>query len=290
MTQQIADEDPGSDLYYAEKCAAALYADSPQGRRDAREQLMQQRYDKWLIGQEEWRLPVLPFYWMHPDVSRSGIFCVAQTAGPAIEARLATGMPGRPDIYYRGPRLTQTHLLVLLELLWYQRGNPPGARFWITARSFAIRQLGWPDSSHSTKRLRDVLLDLRGAVLVYAWEKGSRETAVTLLDGYDRVEDVMQLRLHPSIRRLFTRYVTHIPRDLLRRVKPGLQSALLVHFLASKCATKFELSRLRDCVGSNTRDMREFGRSVRNALAKLKEVGAITDYRIYYGAVFIEKR
>jgi hypothetical protein len=73
-------------------------------------------------------------------------------------------------------------------------------------------------------------------------------------------------------------------------VKPGLQSALLVHFLASKCATKFELSRLRDCVGSNTRDMREFGRSVRNALAKLKEVGAIKDYRIFYGAVFIEKR
>jgi hypothetical protein len=36
--------------------------------------------------------------------------------------------------------------------------------------------------------------------------------------------------------------------------------------------------------------MREFGRSVRSALARLKEVGAIKDYRIHYGTVFIEKQ
>lgn len=219
---------------------------------------------------------------MVPHYSRCGLF--PHSPPKATDAKMIDGNfdvarydsedAVKGSIHYTGPRLSQFHKRVLIGLMSLVAGKQGDTWVDFHAVQF-LESIGKEGDSRTIAKLLDALTDLRSATLrvrlyasqrveVFGWvmraefSTGSREVRV-LIDG-------------KGSRQFAELGCTYLPMPERNRLADGLQTWLF-DFLYSSQQTRFSYDALAAVLGRTPGA--DFGKDVRAALEKLKEVGAI---------------
>jgi len=200
------------------------------------------------------------------------------------------------SIEYCGPELHQEDESVLFGLVKLAQGMDEAAladpknAITFAATTFC-KLIGWSDNDTNPKRLEQSLLRLRGAILVLRRGKGDLEEGTTV----GIVKDInwkgvrKTVQLDPRIVGLFKGHVTYLNMEKRKLLTEGLQTWLYGLVCANNCAVPFTLEKLHNASGSKANSMKEFGRSVREALTKMVAVGVIKSFKTERGAIHITK-
>jgi hypothetical protein len=242
---------------------------------------------------------------MGVDPIRSGLFGIerraravvgseesAPRAPVALKLKALKGVNGGGTMRYAGQRLTERHKKVVLYLTKALAGCAPGECREFDAKWFAVDECKWSDSSYSLDLLWALLVDLRGAVLVSAYDK-AHEVAEPILGCLER--DFYKTRRNPATGEaegfggykvkvafsvgglnLFRGVPTELSLNKRGKLVEGLETWLYDIIKASpgpvnlfSYADLYELSGL---AGSKTL-LKEFSRDVRKALIKMTQPG-----------------
>ena len=192
------------------------------------------------------------------------------------------------EIRFTGWQLDQSDLDVWEQALHLARMQPLGTRCEFTARAF-LKALGRSTGNPMHEWLKDVFARLAGAVAEITHDRFTY--GGSLLEFY-RDEDTERycLEINPKIIALYNAGWTAIDwqqRQQLRR-KP---LALWLHGFLASHAEPFPLSveYLRKISGSRNPQLASFRRQLVKALEILKIIGAIVDFEIKDGLVYVER-
>ncbi len=192
------------------------------------------------------------------------------------------------EIRFTGMQLDQSDLDVWELALHRARKHPLGTRCYFTAYGF-LKALGRRTSGSDLEWLKGVFRRLAGAVIEITHRRMSYFGG--LLDGGMRDEDTGRyvLEIDPRIIALFDAGWTATDweqRAQLRRK----ELALWLHGYYSTHAAPHPVSveYLHRISGSRDRSMRSYKQRLIKAHEKLQEVGAIEDFEIRNGLVFID--
>jgi hypothetical protein len=250
-------------------------------------------------------VPVIPktyknSYAMCPYVLCSSLFTVTTrqakgTPRPYRQGTISTTRGG--SIEYRGLELWQEDESVLLGLVKLAQGmtaealNDSEKPIDFAPTSFCS-SIGWSDNSDNTERLKECLLRLRGAILVMHRTEGEKQLGCTV--GFVKEFEWVGVKrwtvqLDARIQSLFSGHVTYINIEKRKLLSEGLQTWLYGLVCANNCAIPFSIETIHKASGSKAKNMQEFGRSVREAFAKLVDVKAIKSVKVKRGAICVFK-
>ena len=192
------------------------------------------------------------------------------------------------EIRFTGWQLDQSDLDVWEQALHLARIHPLGTRCEFTAHRF-LKALGrstgkaqYEDLKNNFARLGGCLVEVTHNRLTYG---GS------LLEFY-RDEDTGRYRVevNPKINALYNAGWTAIDWQQRRALKRKPLASWLHGFYASH-ADPYPVSveKLRQWSGSQTKSLRRFKQALVKALEDLKTIGAIVDFEIKDGLVYVER-
>lgn len=199
---------------------------------------------------------------------------------------------GRGYVRYTGPQLVQAHLTVLLTLVNLRAGQAVDNAF-VFRPSELLKLMGWSDNSRNLERLIELLDDLkRGQVRL--WKDGQDEKKdsqrLSFVDAFQPAQaDDWYVQLSKQLMPLFHGTLTFINLKTRAKLNEGLATFMHGFLCANACNADFTYKELHIMSGSRCADLGEFADSVKAALAKLKEAGAIKDYRLARGTFRVLK-
>jgi hypothetical protein len=203
------------------------------------------------------------------------------------------GIPKR--FRYHGPELTQEHKEVLLALFDLAEGNSTDEWIEIHPRAFAVNKLGWSDSVYSREKVKQAVIDMKSAQIIYEWHCPGRETSITLVDRWehDKKTGVLRVKFDKSILNMFAGFPTFLPFRERRQFRAGLESFMYAFVKSSDCKPKtpFTVDFFYRLSGANeVKTLAEFGRELTRVLEKLQEHKIIRSFSRSNGKVVIRKR
>lgn len=236
---------------------------------------------------------------MSPYVLCSSLFTIANRRGkgaPRVYREETIMTTNGGSIEYSGPELHQEEESVLLGLVKLAQGMDEVAlaapdNFIIFAAGTFCKLIGWSDNDTNPKRLEQCLLRLRSAALVLRQGKGDAEEGITI----GLVKEVnwkgarKSVQFDQRILGLFKGHVTYLNIEKRKLLSEGMQTWLYGLVCANNCALPFPLEKLHKASGSKSKCMKEFGRSVREALTRMVSVGAIKGFQAERGSIRITK-
>lgn len=203
------------------------------------------------------------------------------------------------SIEYCGKELWQEDLSVLLGLLKLaQDKSEADLRDALTDLGKAIQfapstfcsSIGWSDNPGNITRLNESILRLRKAVLVLRRGKGDGEEGCTLgfvADFQWKGVQRWTVMLDPRVVGLFSGHFSYVNIEKRRLLSEGMQTWLYGIVCANNCLVPFKYDKLYQASGSKAKDMKEFGRSVRDALIRMQALSIIKGFKQERGAVRI---
>ena len=191
------------------------------------------------------------------------------------------------EIRFTGWQLDQSDLDVWEQALHLARMHPLGTRCDFTAHAF-LKALGRATGKMNHEWLKNTFARLGGCFVEIT--HNCLTYGGSLLELYrDEDTEYYRLEINPKIRALYDTGWTAIDwqqRQQLRR-KP---LALWLHGFYASHADPYPVSieRLREWSGSQTKSLRRFKQALVKALEDLKGIGAILDFKIRNGLVFVD--
>lgn len=224
-------------------------------------------------------------YGMNPDILCSALFGVAKGS----EKRVIDGVmrltrrhirqiyrtTNGASIEYRGEELRQTDLTVLLELLHRRAGMATSCALEFSPYTFCS-QIGWSDSKVDAERLKESLLRMRQAIVIVERD-GTKGSTVGFVSDFSWDGAKWAVTIDERIGGLFSIKPTYLIIAQRKALSQGLQTWLYGYVRANKCGWGVSLETIHEACGSESKNMQEFARSVREALKKLAAIKVITE-------------
>lgn len=199
---------------------------------------------------------------------------------------------GRGCLRYEGPQLTQSHLTVLLTLI-NRRAKAVVSSVFEFRPTELLAVMGWSDNKRNIERLTQLLDDLkRGQVRL--WKEGQDENRnalrVSFVQTFQPSESApWTVVLSEDLMPIFAGNLTFVSLSKRAALTEGLATFLYGYVAANNGALPITYRQLHAACGSRTADMGEFANSAKAALARLKDVGAINDYKLEHGGFRVQK-
>jgi len=184
-------------------------------------------------------------------------------------------------IVYTGERLTQADLDVWEYALHLSRQQCLGNKICFSERSF-LKGLGRHFGKFEYEWLKNVFAKLV-ACCVEVTHEGKTYFGNLIQDGYrDNEAGDYVLIVNPKIARLYDAGHTYIQWNERKKIGNKKPLALWLHGYISTHVKWYphKVSTLRDLSGSETRELKRFKQSLKQALDHLKRLDIINDFRI----------
>ncbi len=219
---------------------------------------------------------------------RGALFAAIQGKNrQAFKRKLLAAQQGM-EIRFTGWQLDQSDLDAWEYALHLARQHPLGTRCDFTVHSF-LKALGRATGKMNHEWLKDVFARLSGCsveVIV-----AGKTYFGSLLEGY-RDEDTgkYSLEINPKLKALYDAGFTQIDWQQ-RQALRGKPLALWLHGFYSSHAEPYPVSveKLMEWSGSTTKRLRRFKEALVKAFKELKAIGAILDFEIKDGLVYVER-
>ena len=220
---------------------------------------------------------------------RGALFAAIQGKNRQYMKRESLTVLQGTQICFTGIQLDQSDLDVWEQALHLARQNPLGTCCSFTAHAF-LRAIGRRTGKSQYEQLKDNFSHLTACEVEI--RQGPHVYAGSLIEAHYRNEDTGYyiLRLNPDLIKLYTAGWTAIDwqkRQQLRR-KP---LALWLHGFYASHADPYpiRIETLRQLSGSRNKQFADFKRKLKAALEDLKAVGAILNFEIKDGLVYVEQ-
>lgn len=230
-----------------------------------------------------------------PLVLEVPLFAVARrkaASEPVPTVNAVWSKKGRGFLRYEGPQLTQSHLTVLLTLI-NRRAKALVSSVFEFRPSELLAVMGWSDNQRNISRLIQLLDDLKHGQ-VRLWKEGQNEARnalrVSFVDKFQPSDDkAWTVVLSTDLMPIFEGNLTFVNLPTRAALTEGLATFLYGYISANSGALPITYRQLHAACGSGTSDMGEFANSAKAALARLKEAGAIQDYKLQHGGFRVMK-
>lgn len=180
------------------------------------------------------------------------------------------------SIEYRGKELRQDDLTVLLHLISERAGMATSCEIEFRPYTFCSA-MGWSDNAKNAARLRECLLRLRQAIVIVE-RGGNKGGVIGFVKEFEwERRDKWLVQLDPRIVDLFGVAPTYLSTSKRALLAEGLQTWLYGYVKANRCGWAVPLELIHSACGSESSNMKEFARSLREALAKLAAIGVVHD-------------
>lgn len=225
---------------------------------------------------------------LSPFMLKSSLFS-AVSQGPRVNFATYVELRAHPGykVEFCGEELRQDDRMVLLALI---KARSVGRTKLLSSlaidlpikfapRRFCIKQLGWPDSSHSTKKLAACINRLKVArVRIYGERFGTHAFSLVSYAALSPRE--WKVRLSEDLATIFSRPVTYLKQSVVADLH-GLDSWIYGYVSADRCDDDDGISRkhLRSLCGLTGYSQNEFNRRLKLALKKLQELAVITGFK-----------
>ena len=220
---------------------------------------------------------------------RGALFAAIQGKNRQYMKRESLTVLHGTQICFTGMQLDQSDLDVWEQALHLARQNPLGTRCDFTAHAF-LKAIGRRTGKSQHEQLKDNFSRLTACEVEI--RQGPHVYAGSLIEAHYRNEDTGYyiLRLNPDLIKLYTASWTAIDwqqRQQLRR-KP---LALWLHGFYASHANPYpmRIEKLMQLSGSRNKQFSDFKRKLKAALEDLKAVGAILNFEIKDGLVYVER-
>jgi hypothetical protein len=223
-------------------------------------------------------------YGMNADILCSALFGVAKGS----ERRVVDGVmrltrkhirqvfrtTNGATIEYRGEELRQSDLTVLLELLHLRAGMAASCEIEFSPYTFCS-QIGWSDSRADADRLKESLLRMRQSIVIVERD-GAKGGTVGFVSQFSWDGAKWTVTIDERIGGLFSVKPTYLIIAQRKALSQGLQTWLYGYVRANRCGWAVPLETIHNACGSESKNMQEFARSVREALKKLAAIHVVT--------------
>lgn len=223
-------------------------------------------------------------YGMNADILCSALFGVAKGERSIVDgvARLTRKhirqmfrTTNGASIEYRGEELRQSDLTVLLELLHRRAGMATSCEIEFSPYTFCS-QIGWSDSKADAEKLKESLLRMRQSIVIVE-RNGTKGSTVGFVSQFSWDGAKWTVTIDERIGGLFSIKPTYLIIAQRKALSQGLQTWLYGYVRANKCGWAVPLETIHSACGSESKNMQEFARSVREALKKLAAIHVVTD-------------
>jgi hypothetical protein len=221
-------------------------------------------------------------------MGRFALSCSLFGFGRGERANLQVTLPtfGNGRVHYEGPELRQDDLAVLEGLISLTRDNELLTEpLRVKPAEFCV-SIGWSKSSSDKQKLLESITRMRKSDLHIVIDSknwgmfhligdiGESED----VDGNKADDGGYNVCLSPTIRRLFAGGMTFLPLTDRQLLTDGLQTWLAGFLRAWRNVDRFSVEDLYRYSGSKQKQVREFGRDLKDALKKLQAVGIIQGF------------
>lgn len=224
-------------------------------------------------------------YGMNADILCSALFGIAKATERQVVAgvvrharkhirRVFTTTNGA-SIEYRGEELRQTDLTVLLEMLHLRAGMATSCEIEFSPYTFCS-QIGWSDSKADAERLKESLLRMRQSIVIVERD-GTKGSTVGFVSQFSWDGAKWRAMIDERIGSLFSIKPTYLIIAQRKALSQGLQTWLYGYIRANKCGWAVPLESIHGACGSESKNMQEFARSVREALKRLAALHVVTE-------------
>jgi hypothetical protein len=223
-------------------------------------------------------------YGMNTDILCSALFGIAKGSEKRVidgvvrltrkHIRQVYKTTNGASIEYRGEELRQTDLTVLLELLHMRAGMATSCEIEFSPYTFCS-QIGWSDSKADAEKLKDSLLRMRQSIVIVE-RNGTKGSTVGFVSQFSWDEAKWSVTIDERIGGLFSIKPTYLIIAQRKALSQGLQTWLYGYIRANKCGWAVPLETIHEACGSESKNMQEFARSVREALKRLAAINVVT--------------
>jgi hypothetical protein len=224
-------------------------------------------------------------YGMNADILCSALFGIAKSTerrvvdGVVRHARKHIRQTFRTtngaSIEYRGEELRQNDLTVLLELLHLRAGMAASCEIEFSPYTFCS-QIGWSDSKPDAEKLKESLLRMRQSIVIVE-RGGTKGSTIGFVSQFSWDSAKWCVTIDERIGALFSIRPTYLIIAQRKALSQGLQTWLYGYIRANKCGWAVPLESIHEACGSESKNLQEFARSVREALKRLATIKVVTE-------------
>lgn len=218
------------------------------------------------------------------SILRGSLFAAIQSKDAKLCRRKLLNENDRFSLVYTGERLTQSDLDVWETILHLAKDQNLGNKIYYTENSF-LKKMGRSTGGKDKQWLKGVLskLNATGVEITFK-DKKTYSFEGSLLSQVYRERDTERfvLVLEPKLHRLFEEGNTWFPWEDRQKIGKRKPLAQWLHGYISSHAKWYphKVGTLRDYAGSQTKEVREFKKSLKKALEHLLKLDLIKGFHI----------
>lgn len=221
-----------------------------------------------------------------PLLLMTPLFSVARAGAGVLEGEEWTAK-GRGTVHYTGPRLTQSHLSVLLTLVKGRSGQRID-NIYRFKPSALLAEMGWSDNPRNVQRVKDMLSDMYKADLDIETKEMELHARILSAFKIDKATGAIEVELSKTLLPLWKGNLTYLDIEERKALREGLATFLHGVVAANNCNAPFKVEALAEASGSSGQ-LRVFRKNLLGALETLKAAGIIAGYKAGAGEVRISK-
>ena len=212
-------------------------------------------------------------------VLRGSLFSVSQRR-TWVERELLASVDGI-EIHFTGQRFNQTDLDVWEMLTHLARLQPLGDRVDFTAHAL-LKALGRGTGKSQHKQLADEIVRLRAGTAEISWTAEQKSIVGGLISKAYRDDETGRyiVILDADIHKLYETGYSQVDWGQRQALTNNLSKWLHGFYASHAKPYPYKVSTIKDLCGSTSKDLRDFRRMLKTALADLVTVGMLVDWTI----------
>lgn len=212
-------------------------------------------------------------------VLRGSLFSVSQRR-TWVERELLASVDGI-EIRFTGQRFNQTDLDVWEMLTHLARLQPLGDRVDFTAHAL-LKALGRGTGKSQHKQLADEIVRLRAGTAEISWTAEQKSIVGGLISKAYRDDETGRyiVILDADIHKLYETGYSQVDWGQRQALTNNLSKWLHGFYASHAKPYPYKVSTIKDLCGSTSKDLRDFRRMLKTALADLVTVGMLVDWTI----------
>lgn len=212
-------------------------------------------------------------------VLRGALFSISKRR-EFVKNELIASVEGH-QIRFTGQRFNQTDLDTFEMLVHLARLQPLGNRVDFTAHSL-LKTMGRGTGKSQHQQLHDEIIRLRSGNVEITWEALDKVYGEGLVKKYymDRTIGRYVVELSPEMLTLYETGYSQVDWGQRQALTNNLSKWLHGFYASHAKPYPYKVSTIKDLCGSTSKDLRDFRRMLKTALADLVTVGMLVDWTI----------
>lgn len=212
-------------------------------------------------------------------VLRGALFSISKRR-EFVKNELIASVEGH-QVRFTGQRFNQTDLDTFEMLVHLARLQPLGNRVDFTAHSL-LKTMGRGTGKSQHQQLHDEIIRLRSGNVEITWEALDKVYGEGLVKKYymDRTIGRYVVELSPEMLTLYETGYSQVDWGQRQALTNNLSKWLHGFYSSHAKPYPYKVSTIKDLCGSTSKDLRDFRRMLKTALADLVTVGMLVDWSI----------